>query len=215
MKNDKNYCRNIVAVIGIAVLMAGVTQTSRGDDVRGFADKSQFTKIDVPGAAGATEPFGINPRGDVVGFYFAVLNNSLVTRGFLLTKGTFKNIDVDVPGAVLGSTQAFGINPQGDIVGFYSDTSFIPHGFLLRKDTFTTIDPPGSTFTVPLGINSQGDIVGAYLDSAGNGHGFLLSNGVFTIVEGNAFPNGINPEGDIVGSYGDGSGMTHGFLLSK
>ena len=123
MKKNPRSCRRIIAVIGIALLMVGITRTSRADGGRAFADQSKFTKIDVPGAAGSTEPFGINPRGDVVGFYFAILNNNLVTRGFLLTKGTFKNIDVDVPGAVPGSTQAFGINPQGDIVGSYYDGS--------------------------------------------------------------------------------------------
>jgi hypothetical protein len=50
------------------------------------------------------------PRG---AHYFAVLNNNLITRGFLLSKGKFTNIDVDLPGAVSGSTNAVGINPQG------------------------------------------------------------------------------------------------------
>src|SRR6266403_3893699 len=50
------------------------------------------------------------PRGT---HYFAVLNNNLITGGFLLSKGKFTNIDVDLPGAVSGSTNAVGINPQG------------------------------------------------------------------------------------------------------
>jgi hypothetical protein len=78
MKNNAKSCRKIVAVIGIALLVVGITRTSRGDDGRDFAEKSKFTKIDVPGAAGRTEPFGINPRGDIVGHYFAVLNNNLM-----------------------------------------------------------------------------------------------------------------------------------------
>jgi|SRR5882724_11012910 len=93
---------------------------------------------------------------------------------FLLSKGTFTNIDVDLPGAMAGSTQAYGINPRGDIVGYYADTNFITHGFLLRKRTFTKIDAPGARATIPLGINPQGDIVGSYDDSIGNTHGFLL-----------------------------------------
>jgi hypothetical protein len=176
MKNNAKSCRKIVAVIGIALLVVGITRTSRGDDGRDFAEKSKFTKIDVPGAAGRTEPFGINPRGDIVGHYFAVLNNNLITRGFLLSKGKFTNIDVDLPGAVSGSTNAVGINPRGDMVGYYAnDNGNIEDGFLLRKGTFTTILAPGSTFTVAFGINPQGDIVGFYIDSSGNLHGFLLS----------------------------------------
>ena len=65
---------------------AASSRTSRADDGRDFADKSKFTKIDVPGAAGLTEAFGINPQGDIVGTYFAVSNNTLIIHGFLLSK---------------------------------------------------------------------------------------------------------------------------------
>jgi hypothetical protein len=120
-------------MIGIALLMVGITRTSRADGARDFADQSKFTKIDVPGAAGRTEPFGINPQGDIVGHYFAVLNNNIVVRGFLLSKGTFTNIDVNLSGAAPGSTIPNGINSQGDIVGSYFDGSGNVHGFLLSK----------------------------------------------------------------------------------
>src|SRR5436190_1742857 len=80
--------------------------------------------------------------------------------------------------------------------------------------TFTTIDPPGSTSTLPVGINPQGDIVGRYTAS-GVVHGFLLHEGTFTTID---FPGssgtqlrGISPEGDIVGAY-NASGVIHGFL---
>ena len=208
MKNNLKSYRKIIAVIGIALLVAGITRTSRADDGRDFADKSKFTKIDVPGAAGFTAPSGINPRGDIVGTYFTISNQFIITRGFLLSRGTFTNIDVNVPGAFPGSTNAIAINPRGDIVGFYSDTSFNPHGFLLRKGTFTIIDAPGSTFTTTTGINPQGDILGFYFDSSGNGHGFLLSRGTFTSIDvpgglaGSTFASGINPQGDIVGTSG-------------
>jgi hypothetical protein len=68
-----------------------------------------------------------------VGHYFDVLNNNLITRVFLLSKGTFANIDVDLPGAAPGSTIPNGINPEGDIVGSYNDTVGNFHGFLLSK----------------------------------------------------------------------------------
>src|ERR1700693_3893820 len=166
MKKNREAYREIIATIGITLMVGGMTPNSRADDGRGFADKSKFLRIDVPGAAGVTESFGINPQSDIVGTYFAVSNNNTITLGFLLRKGTFTNIDVDVPGALEGSTNAFAINPQGNVVGFYSDTNFVPHGFLLRKGTFTTIDPPSSTFTALLGINPEGDIVGFYAGSS-------------------------------------------------
>ncbi len=70
---------------------------------------------------------------------------------------------------------ALGINPSGRIVGTYGDAAFQAHGFLLDKGTYTTFDPPGSTFTQPLGINASGDIVGFYKDAAGTFHGFLAT----------------------------------------
>jgi hypothetical protein len=113
MKNKAKFYRQIVGVIGITLLVAGSPGTSRSDDGRDFADKSNFAKIDVPGSAGYTAPNGINAQGDIVGTYGAILNNNAISRGFLLSKGTFTNIDVNLPGAIPGSTNATGINAQG------------------------------------------------------------------------------------------------------
>lgn len=83
--------------------------------------------------------------------------------------------------------------------------------------TFTSIDPPGSTFTFLFGINPQGDTVGGYTAS-GVTHGLLLHQGAFTTID---FPGStattataINPRGDIVGFYVAG-GVTHGFLAQR
>jgi hypothetical protein len=83
MLNYAKFYRKMIAVIRIALLVAGITRTSRADDGRDLTDKSKFTKIDVPGAAGGTEPFGINPQGGIVGLYFDGSGN---THGFLLSK---------------------------------------------------------------------------------------------------------------------------------
>jgi hypothetical protein len=68
MKNNAIFYRKIITVIGIALLVAGITRTSRAGDERDFADQSKFTRIAFPGADG-TLVFGINPRGDIVGYY--------------------------------------------------------------------------------------------------------------------------------------------------
>ncbi len=39
MKNNAKTHREIIAVIGIALLLAGITKTSRGDDGKNFADQ--------------------------------------------------------------------------------------------------------------------------------------------------------------------------------
>jgi hypothetical protein len=110
--------------------------------------KGAYPKIDAPGASPlsfGTVASGINPLGDIVGFYFDSSGN---THGFLLSKSTYTNIDVPgALGALPGTTVASAINPQGDILGEYSDSSGNTHGFLLSKGTFSAIDIPGATNT--------------------------------------------------------------------
>jgi hypothetical protein len=132
----------------------------------------------VPGSAGYPVPYGITPQGDVVGTYGAVLNNKAITCGFLLSKGTFTNIDVNLPGAVPGSTNADAINPQGDIVGFYASDNgnvgfgFDEKGFPSKERRLYRPRSPWVSITLTYGINPQGDILGFYTDNTGKGHGF-------------------------------------------
>ena len=88
-----------------------------------LAQDRTFTTIDFPGAT-ITDAIGINPRGDIVGFYTL----SGTTHGFLLSGGQFTSIDF--PGAT--ATNALGINPRGDIVGQYISAG-VSHGFLLSR----------------------------------------------------------------------------------
>jgi hypothetical protein len=82
-----------------------------------------FTTIDVPGAS-ATLPRGIDPEGDIVGFYGV----GAAFRGFLLHQGIVT--DIEVPGA--SATRPRSINPQGDIVGFYV-AGGVTHGFRMGQ----------------------------------------------------------------------------------
>jgi uncharacterized membrane protein len=89
--------------------------------------------------------------------------------------------------------------------------------------TFTTIDVPDATITIPLDINGSGDIVGRYTSVLdGREHGFLLSkHGVFFPIDypGSDFTvaAGINARGDIVGQFRlptDPMRARRGFVLS-
>ena len=130
-----------------------------------------YVKIDIPGAS-ATNPSGINARGDIVGNYS---DSGGVTHGFLLRKGVFSNIDF--PNASL--TAARGINAHGDIVGRILGATGDEHGFLLRDETFSQIDFPGASGTTARGINNAGDITGRHFDNAGNENGFIVKDGTF------------------------------------
>src|SRR6266700_4510224 len=119
-----------------------------------LADGGAFTAIDFPGAAG-TQAWGINPGGDIVGFYVSA---DKATHGFLKSRGQYSSIDF--PGA--SYTEANGISPRGEVIGDYAATltgSGPHHGYVLsREGTFTTIDYSGATSTCAWGMNSCGDI---------------------------------------------------------
>jgi len=133
-----------------------------------------YAAFDFPGAA-ATNPGGINARGDIVGNFQDASGH---THGFLLRQGSFSTIDF--PNASF--TAARGINARGDIVGKIIDLSGVEHGFLLRDGQFTQVDYPGASMTTARGINNAGDITGRHFDRAGNERGFVLKDGAFSNV---------------------------------
>lgn len=159
------------------------------------AQSFNVTSIDVPCAgcpgqiARATSAQGINPGGDIVGFYVDAVG---ATHGFRLSGGQFTTIDV--PGALVGvagnlPTVARGISPSGDIVGSYT----------------APYNPPLST---TVGEDSPAYCPGA--TSVACIKGFLYSRGQFSAVlvpeHPGAIAQRITPDGDIYGCL-------HDFLL--
>jgi uncharacterized membrane protein len=122
--------------------------------------------------------------------------------------------------------------PMGLIlVGFCLSTgaaTTLEGGEQQKEFVFSSIDPPGSVYTVPQGINEPGDISGGFIDARG-AHGFLLRDGKMTAIDypGAAWTwaRGINAQGDIVGDYGrpdeplppipPNALAQHGFRLSR
>ncbi len=131
----------------------------------------QFSRIDFPGAT-ATNPGGINARGDIVGNYH---DSAGTVHGFLLHQGVFSTIDF--PNASF--TSARGINARGDIVGRILGAGGDEHGFLLRDGNFAQIDFPRASATTARGINNSGDITGRHFDAAQNERGFILRDGTY------------------------------------
>jgi uncharacterized membrane protein len=74
--------------------------------------------------------------------------------------------------------------------------------------SYTTIDPPGSTSTLPQSINDKGQIVG-YYEGNGGQHGFLDNGGIYTTIDPQgsiaSFADGINAKGQIIGWYDSSS----------
>jgi hypothetical protein len=168
-----------------------------------LADPPRFTTINYPGAA-ATYVLGINPGGDIVGFY----DDNSGEHGFALRAGTL--ISFDYPGATW--TDAYGISPQGDIIGQYGLADNTTHGFLLRNGSFYPVEVPGpndagKANSMPFKISPDGTIIGCYHQSNPNGssvggtmHGFAMNaDGVIFDSTAGTMHLGVNPSGDITG----------------
>jgi hypothetical protein len=190
--------------------------------------------LDPPGSVDS-RPVGINDSGDITGLYFTADGKG---HGFLLTRGVYTSIDI--PGAI--RTNAIGVaelRPLDDsdaeassdgrprsrgthhrlaVVGRYDTPDGVAHGYRLSDGVLTTIDFPGTTFTVAAGINSSGHIVGRYFGADRLFHGFIFIDGEFTTID---YPGAlsihgitINAKGDIAGYYEDVARTFHAFLLS-
>lgn len=187
-----------------------------------------FTTFDAPGAGtGAfqgTPSAAINLWGQIAGYDIDAGN---VYHGFLRTPdGAITTFDA--PGAGTEANQGTvigekGINWRGEIDGWYIDQNYVYHGFLRAPDgSFTTIDPPGSQFTIAGGINPFGAIAGYYLDVNNACHGFLRArDGTFTTFDAPGGATGsnectaafdVNLEGAVTGIYYDANNVLHGFV---
>jgi probable HAF family extracellular repeat protein len=114
-----------------------------------------------------TTAIGINARGQVVGGF---RDAGGATHGFLLDKGVFTQIDVDIAGGT--RTEPTGINVHGQIVGNFTDATGARRGFLLDRGVFTPIDVPGATATTVFGITDRGQIAGFFINAEGVTQGF-------------------------------------------
>ena len=84
-----------------------------------------FKTLDAPGASGATQAFGINNAGRIIG-EFGGGKCRQIGCGFLYSGGSFTTLSE--PGA--GETSANSINNAGQIVGTFDDSKHLQHGFL-------------------------------------------------------------------------------------
>jgi hypothetical protein len=125
---------------------------------------------------------GVNPAGDVVGYYFGTPSGATSTRAewsYVIRNGVMTWFQF--PNAF--ATLATDIAPTGAIVGRYRASSQTPavfHGFIVQNGEFESLDVPGATQTLPFGITATGDIVGYYVVGSGITtvyHGFLHSRG--------------------------------------
>jgi hypothetical protein len=171
--------------------------------------KNQIIAFDPPDSR-FTLPTGINPKGEIAGFY---QDTSYVLHGFLRAADG-KITAFDPPPA--GKMDVAGINPRGEITGYSAG-----HGFLRAADgTFTTFDALGcSGNTFPQSINPEGEITGS-CGEIGPIHGFVRgADGTIIIFDPPdalaTSPESINSRGEITGFYQSTNLTHHAFLRDK
>src|SRR6266853_905476 len=154
--------------LGLSVNAAGTNTTVTKFDDPGAGTCS--TSCGTIGPGQGTRAYGINPSGEIAGFYS---DNTGRCHGYArAANGTFTQIDA-----------------PGEITGFYFDANFVGHGFLRALDgTITSFDAPGADTTPGTGngtfgvsLTPNGDIEGVFVDAQGVLHGFVrTSQGIFS-----------------------------------
>ena len=193
---------------------------SAGETIHGFVLRhGRYRTIDPPGSL-ETSVRGIDDNGTIVGYY---LGSDEVYRGFILDRHGFR--DIVFPGAEAEVTGAFDVSHVAIVGGYYLDGK--PHGFLLKKGVFTSIDAPGAEGTRAFGINLRGHIVGGWTDDPECSdcftQAFLLTPHGFEFLEfidadgtvaAETVARGINVKGQIVGHIYDAEAdVFRGFLF--
>ncbi len=125
---------------------------------------------DYPTGA-TTDPYDINNKGQIVGYYFDPSNPSLGQQGFEYDSGTYATINV--PGDI--DTEPSGINDQGVIVGsaYNPSGTTLGDGFIDNGGTFTTFDYPGAIYTGVYGVSDSDVFIGEYENADGSYGGFV------------------------------------------
>src|SRR5439155_5356693 len=123
---------------------------------------SKYRQISPPGTP-TVFVTGIAASGEIVG---NISNQS--GAQFLFKQGKYARLTI--PNA--SGAYVYGINPAGSaVVGYYTPSQGITAGFLYQNKTLTTLQFPGSTYTIASSINASGEVVG-YFGDATTLHGF-------------------------------------------
>ncbi len=163
-----------------------------------------YQSFDVPGSY-ATEAWGINNQGDVVGYYGVSGTGNL---GFIYDPAT--NQYTSLSGlAGWSDVQAYAINDNGTVGGSYRDSSNVTHGFLYSNGSYSTIDAANNQYgTVIWGIDDSGQLALTYSTSLFNsaylwtpdGHGGYTTKSLSVAADG-TFAGALDKYGDMVGYY--------------
>ena len=147
-----------------------------------------------------TSVWGINDKGDVVGFY----NDGFYSHGFVrMGDGSVKVVNAECG----PSTQAYAINAKGTVAGVAGGADGLCGFVLPSKGEESDFTIPSATNFYVTGINNDNWISGYYGTADGHTYGFVRSpDGTLTTVSVDGYVASsaacINNSNTVTGSYG-------------
>jgi hypothetical protein len=167
-----------------------------------------------PDGSASTEAWGVNDKGNIVGFYTDSAGNF---QGFEYLASTETYSTISCSGWT--DTRAYGINDAGVIVGDVANSTSGPFSaFVLRSGKCTVFNYPKAADTYARGINKSGEISGFYTSTTGVTSGFQKTGSKYTSL---SYPKSVgtlayhlNDSGQIAGWYENAAGTFHGFIAT-
>jgi hypothetical protein len=161
-------------------------------------------------------PFRINNEGEAVTALENESQSGLVYAG--PNPGGANYLLLNFPSLIPVNTINYDLNDSGVVVGTVQEktAASLPHGFIYDGRSYTQLDVPGATETVPYDVNNVGLVAGSYKDAAGKSHGFVYDGKSYNTVDAPGSETwifGLNDGGQLVGAFVDAKGK-HGFLAN-
>jgi probable HAF family extracellular repeat protein len=208
---------NAACAINSAGQVTGYSQDENGKLLAfGFSRNAPIASLGTLDGGSASEAFGINNRGEVVGDSQSGHQNH---RPVLFSNNSVQDLGLGESSEPDALETAYAINDSAQIVGRHGAGNNAFHAFLYSNGNTTDFSTLGGANGEALAINKNGHVVGDSETADGATHAFLFDGslkdlGTLPGYENASYARGINNSGQIVGES-DSADQKRAFVYSK
>jgi probable HAF family extracellular repeat protein len=209
---------NAACAINDAGQLIGYGQDGSGNLLAFIFSRNQpITSLGTLDGAAASEAFGINNNGAVVGDSQSGTQNHCPT---LFSNRSVQDLGLGDSKQTDALETAYAINDAGQIVGRHNAGNNACHAFLYLNGNTTDFTTLGGANGEALAINKNGLVVGDSDTADGTAHAFIFDHsqlkdlGTLPGFDTASFARGINNSGNIVGES-DSADQKRAFLSEK